>query len=113
MSILDNFADMKVDIVPISVTETSTASGIGRTKTPGATIKGVVFNVSAAKTYFSAMYGEDVTSVAVVDDITGIDNNGILRINGREYSIDSPEDPGMNNLSGFDNVYTIGLKVVK
>ena len=113
MSLLDAFDDMKVDITPIIVTETESASGTSKKETAGTAIKGVVYNASAAKSYFSQQLAVDIDAVAVVDSTEGLDEADKVSVNSQEYTIDSIEDPGMNNLSGWDNVYTIGLKAVK
>jgi hypothetical protein len=114
MSILDDFEDMKIEVTPVLITQAPDENGVWvGTEENGATLRGVVYSRSEASRYYSQTWAVDVSAVLVCDDITNIEKASKLIVNGITYEADIPEDVAFNNLSGFDNVYTVGLKVMK
>lgn len=115
MSLFDYFADMKVPVTPVVITQIINANGEAETtETDGTAVQGVLYQASAASTYFNETWAENVSSVVVLDDITGITNKSKVKVDGVKYSVDyGPDDVGSNNLSGFDNVYVCGVNVIK
>jgi hypothetical protein len=106
MSILENFSDLFVPAIIVSVTMEPNDDGeIVETETNGATIWGVKYNRSEASRYFSSEWAADITDVFVTDSDYGINKGTELKIDGVNWSCDEPV-----NVADMGEVYTIGLR---
>lgn len=109
------FVDNQVLVTPTVYTESYDANAQKvLTATTGTAFNAIVFNRSEATRYFSSTWGQDVEAVMVCDSDSWFSTTAdIVTINSIAYKCDPPVDPGMNNLSGWDNVYTVGIRVHK
>lgn len=112
--LLSFFGDMKISATPVFVVHGKDAKG-QKTKTPtnGTPIKGLFHTPSKAAVYFGNRWSEDISGVFTTEDIAGLTNKDKLTVSSITYDIDSIEDPGSMNVSGWDNVYLIALKAIQ
>ena len=114
MSLFDDFAEMQIDVTPVVITSAPGTDGEWvDTPVNGTPFKGIIYNLSATSQLYGRTWAESVTSVLVCKDVSALSINGQVIADGVTYNIEAIEDPGHNNVSGFDNVYNVGLAVLK
>lgn len=114
MKMMQHFKRFQVDATPISLAQDTSDEYLSLVETEHDTVKIVEISAEAAAQFFGTNWNERVVKSIVTDDVTNITNQGRMKINGVTYSIDSgPLDVGNNNLSGFSDVYVIGLGAIK
>jgi hypothetical protein len=105
----DYFSDWMVDIIPRNYDQVDDGAGSwSADAVDSPTVKAVLYNRSAAERLFSKTWSEDISDVAVVNDITNITSDSFIVYNGLEYEVDS-----VVNVGEQSEVYTVGLKVKK
>lgn len=110
MNINDYFVEWQIQATPRTYTMTRSASGTWKKGSPtdGTAISGVKYNRSAAERYYSLSWNSDISDVFVSETKAGLTEKDFLVIGGVEHAIDSIVNAGEQ-----DEVYVIGLKVIK
>jgi len=111
---IEYFADQQVSATPVTIAQAPDSDGHWNdTPSNQTAVKGILFQASTAAAYFNTSWAENITMVFVASDITNLTNKGNVTIEGITYVIETgPEDVGMNNATGWDNVYLLGLAVM-
>jgi hypothetical protein len=111
MSINQYFAPWQKSAIPRVYTSAPNAStGMAENGSPvnSDAVKGVMYTASAAERYFSQTWATDVTKVFAAEEVGGMVEDGKLVYAGVEYTIDS-----IDNVGEQDEVWTVGLKVIR
>jgi len=112
MSILDFFGDMMVPGTPYGVTLAPDSTGNWvETETEGTAINGVFWETAEVPTFYQKTWMINVDAVFAVRSTTGLSDNDYIVINSVKYTANTIQDPVNNNVTGFDNMYLVGLVV--
>ena len=110
MSILDFFGDMMVPGTPYGVTLAPDSTGNWvETETEGTAINGVFWETAEVPTFYQKTWMINVDAVFAVKETIGITVSDYMTVNTKKYTINTIQDPVNNNVTGFDNMYLIGL----
>ena len=112
MSILDFFGDMMVPGTPYGVTLAPDDTGDWvETELSGPVVYGVLWETSEVPAFYQKTWMTNVDAVFAVRSITGLSANDYIVINSVKYTANTIQDPVNNNVTGFDNMYLVGLVV--
>ena len=110
MSILDAFTDMMVPGTPSVVTLAPDSSGSWvEDETAGTELQGIFWLVSEVPAFYVRTWMTNLDGVFATKDVTGISKGDYLTVNSIKYTIQTIQDPILNNVTGFDNIYLVGL----
>lgn len=100
------FNDEKVDYTPITITDGPDSTGEwGKVETYGEPAKGLVWNASTTAQYYNITWSDKVTEVLVVNDMAGIEADGLIVVDGVTYQVNKPVNVGHQG-----DLYVIGLE---